>query len=360
MQERVGAACAELESNQCASLDLTGSKLGHLDDRLIHTLVPFLRHCSSVTSLNLSLNRISDEGVAALARALGGSTNCNIAALNISANPRVTDVGVEQLVGSLPPSVTALDVSGCTLTAKSMEAIVAKLTLPSDARGRISLCTVEARDVQLVGDEVWGTADRLAPLAQYLCSPTCTLSSLHLSGNCFSDACVPAVVAVVQRNKSLTAFSVANSAYITDYHPLAKAVESNGQLVIFPLGSDGKKTEFVNVEPKLRDNRRQRAAAADAQKIAAIEAVHEITVRKLRRAHEDDVRALQEQIAILQAEGVHWKEQATLAMAAVSQPTAAADAANKAADADVPSPEAEQQQDREDGAAAEGQIDSEL
>jgi hypothetical protein len=314
MQGRIEDICAQLQANTITSIDLTGSKFGSVTDEHVHQLAPFLRHNSSLESLNISLNRIGDHGISAVANALGNNEWCRVASLNISANPLVTDEGVLELVSLLPPSVVALDVSGCTLTSRTIAALVAKIMNEEGPRPS-ALRSVEARDVQQLGDELWGTLEQPSLLTAYLFSPLCELTTLHLSGNSFSNVSVPVIAAVVEQNTSLTAFGVANSAFISDYYPLAKALDNNHQLVVYVLGSDGKKLDNARVEAKLRDNRRRRAASSDSHTILALETAQDVAVRKLKRAHEEQVRALQLQVEALQAEVVHWKAQVEAASA---------------------------------------------
>ncbi|CUG87679.1 Hypothetical protein, putative [Bodo saltans] len=328
MQGRIDDICAQLQANTLTAVDLTGSKFGTFTDDHMRQLAPYLRHNSSLESLNVSLNRISDDGVSAIARALGQNEQCRVTSVNISANSSVTDESVLELVRLLPSSVVSLDVSGCTLTSRSLTALVAKITDDEEGQQPSSLRSLEARDVQQLGDELWGTLEQPSLFAAYLSSPICELTTLHLSGNSFSNASVPLIAWVVEQNTSLTAFGVANSAFVTDYSPLAKALERNHQLVVYFLGGDGKKWENIHLEAKLRDNRRRRTASSHANKILALETAQDVATRKLKRTHDDQVRALQSQVDALQAEVEYWRAQATLALDTGARAAPAANGVN--------------------------------
>lgn len=292
------AVVAQLSENTVTSLDLTGSKERRLTDDDIATIAPFLKANTSLAVLNLSLNAISDRGAAILAKALGGNMDGNLKELTIGSNP-ITDIGLLDIVKALPATVVALDCSGLKLTAFFVSEFVRILR----DTNTLSLTSLQLRDCGL-GDEIWGDAPPKpqCPLTEYLSNNAiCRLTTLHLSGNEFTDRSVPVLSNVVERNETLTVFNVSNT-QIKDYFPIAEAVQKNDTLLLFPLASQGRKLNFSSVEPKLKENAKIRASKHTALDLKRVQEEHQIELRKVARRHQAEVSDLKATIASLQAQ----------------------------------------------------------
>lgn len=291
--------CKLLSENRVEELDLTGTKARTLTDDDLALLAPCLRACTTLRSLNLSLNHVSDHGALLLAGALAASASSGSALqeLNLSSN-RLSDVGAVALLQALPPSVVALDLSGNSLSAATLEAVV-----EGCRAHRLSLRSLQLRDASL-DDRCWGvTAALPSSFTSYLLdNAACTLQTLHISGNKFTEKSVPHLVNIVANNDTLTTFNVCNSAGIRDYFPIAAAIRSNDRLLLFPLAVDGRRFESTVVDAKLKENNKKFQLAAAERRVEAIKWEHTLEVRKLQRQHEAEVAALRSKISALEAD----------------------------------------------------------
>lgn len=291
--------CQLLSGNRVEELDLTGTKARTLTDDDVALLAPCLRTCTTLRSLNLSLNHVTDHGALLLAGALAASASSGSALqeLNLSSN-RLSDTGAVALLQALPPGVVALDLSGNCLTSATLD------TLVEGCRAhRLSLRSVHLRDAMLE-DRCWGASPALpSSFTSFLLdNAACTLQTLHISGNKFTEKSVPHIVRIVATNDTLTTFNVCNSAGIRDYFPIASAIHSNDRLLLFPLAVDGRRFESTVVDAKLKENHKKYQLAAAERMVDALRWEHTLEVRKLQRQHEADVAALRSTIATLEAE----------------------------------------------------------
>jgi hypothetical protein len=294
MSERLDVIVAQLAENSVDTLDLTGSKGSILSKGDLSAIAPLLKSNTSLKHLSVSLNGLDDEGFQILAGALAGNVHCNIESLHVSAN-HATDLGASSLLAALPPSVTELDLSGNSLTSVLVATLVGKLT---DGSNQLSLKTLQLRDAGL-GDGVWGTLLAPSSWTSYLGSSDCQLTSLHMSGNDFTDRSTPCIAQVVQRNETLTTFNISNTA-IKDYFPIAEALVKNDTLLLFPLASNGARLKFSSVEPKLKENERRRAAAKESLHLKKLQDDHKMEMRKVQRKHDAEVADLKAAIVALQ------------------------------------------------------------
>ncbi|KAK7200615.1 leucine-rich repeat protein [Novymonas esmeraldas] len=136
-----GSVVAEMlrDHPSLTTLDLSDNRIG--DVGAVAMAEAFILSSSSrVQSLNLAVNHIGDVGIAAIAEALTKTNNRRFTWLDLACNDAVTDAGREALVRAVPHMrhVYSLDLTSCDLSDENAKAITEAI------RGsRTSVGTVE-------------------------------------------------------------------------------------------------------------------------------------------------------------------------------------------------------------------------
>lgn len=305
------AICSDLERNAITTLDLSGARTFQLQDDDLSLLAPYIAANTSVKTLNLSLNQITDVGIGKLANAFrtsgqnGAEATSSITSLDLSSN-RLSDEGLLDLLETLPISISHLDVS---CNAKVTDAFFLKLTerLVVKQPYPLSLSSLHARSCEGLSDGLWiqdsgaGNGAMMPTVFyHYLCdNEVCQLTSLSLSGNAFTDRSVPRLASIVEKNETLTSFFLGNS-QIKDYFPIAEAVSKNDVLLSFPLSSNGKKLVFSQIEPKLKENKALRLKRIGSEDMELLRAEQKVAIRKMEHQHKEEVEGLQRKIDLLE------------------------------------------------------------
>ena len=281
------AACASIQSNSATSIKLVGGGSFNLYDQDIALLADtWSAGNSSVTLLDLSLNKLTDTGAKALADALRSNTVSNLHTLILDSN-QISDEGAAAILSALPPSVTRLDLSGNLLSDLTVSLLIDLL----QNSGRCFLSCIELRDNPKITDLCW------PGLTKYLTSPNARLRTLVISGNGFTDHAVPFIQDVVLSSTSLTTLNIGNSK-IRDYTPITQAALSNKKLHHLILATDGRKIIVPELENTLKANRK--FAASPPELLAIQKREHEDEVARLRRHYEERIAALEAQVRALQ------------------------------------------------------------
>ncbi|KAL0205983.1 hypothetical protein P9112_001290 [Eukaryota sp. TZLM1-RC] len=212
--EGAGALARALESNcTLTTLHLENNKIA---DEGASALARALESNCTLTTLHLEDNKIADEGASALARAL--ESNSTLTTLYLEYND-ITDEGASALARALESnsSLTTLDLKYNNITAEGASAL---------ARALESNCTLTTLDLKYnnITDE-----DAIA-LARALESNS-SLTTLDLQNNRIGHEGAIALARALESNSSLTTLDLGDN-YITDEgaSALARALESNSTL----------------------------------------------------------------------------------------------------------------------------------
>jgi Ran GTPase-activating protein (RanGAP) involved in mRNA processing and transport len=281
------AACLAIQSNTAHAIKLVGGGSFNLYDQDVAVLADaWAAGNSSVTLLDLSLNKITDVGAKALAAALAANTVTNLQTLILDSNS-ISDEGAAAIVSALPPSTTRLDLSGNLLSDLTVSLILNLL----QKNERCFLRTLELRDNPKITDMCW------PGLAKYLTSASARIVTLVISGNAFTDHSIPFIEDVVRSSTSLVTLNVGNSK-IRDYMSIAQAAITNRKLQSLILATDGRKFILPELETSLKANRK--FAASPPELLALQKREHEEELARLRRRYEERIAALESQVNALQ------------------------------------------------------------
>lgn len=296
----VEGAIAVVRLSTSNAISLPGGKARCVDDEDVAAIFADWAENTSVTSVDLGLNRVTDIGATAIAAALRDVHQTVLADLDLSANA-IGDPGATALFHALPPTLTRLDLSGNKLTDAAVAALVA-------ARPA-GLASLHLRDTPGLTDQA------LLAVAGWLKDPACPLSNLHLSGNRFTDAALPALAEALVVNTRLVDLGLGNTNFF-DFAPLVKAVEANRSLLSLVVAHNGKRVELPEVAAVLRRNKALARERNDDPAVLRSE------LAKARAVHQQEAARLKDQVRQLELQ---------LAMAAQQRPGQAAAAAAPAA-----------------------------
>lgn len=287
VNDPVARACEAVQSrsDSATTIDLSGGKSHFCDDSDMSQLADAWRSAADdpthVTSIDLSINRIGDEGALALAKAIAsrphGLTNFELDGNELSGS------GIVAVAGELlteNSSITRVDLSSNKkMSADDVQAFV------SHARRCSALRSVVLR-ANGVDD------DGMNHICEWLAAPDCGLTSLHVSGNDMTEAAVAGIADAIRANTSLTDLNLSNSmAHIADMEPIVEAVSVNESLLVLPLTFDGKKRAEPAVAAALCRNKN--AVKARGEYIAQLKAAHEREIAALKRDYEARIAELE-------------------------------------------------------------------
>ncbi|KAL0206005.1 hypothetical protein P9112_001312 [Eukaryota sp. TZLM1-RC] len=219
---RLFALARALESDSTlTTLDLW---VNNITDEGASALARALESNSTLTELNLRRNNITDEGASALARAL--ESNSSLTTLDLQFN-NITDEGASALARALESNstLTRLSLQNNKITDEGASALARALESNS------SLTTLD-----LLGNNI--TDEGASALARALESNS-TLTELNLQSNNITDEGASALARALESNSSLTELNLWRS-NITDEGAgaLARALETNSTLTTLNLGNN--------------------------------------------------------------------------------------------------------------------------
>lgn len=164
-------------------LSVVGVRLGGMDDKGLIDFAPGLMG-SQVTELDLASNSVGDGGLVALARKLN---NTPLTSLDISFNPRIGDIGIQEFSITLQnsTSLTELRLGSSLVSDNGISHLAAVLP-------KSHLIALD-----LSGSNM--TAEGATTLASAL--PQCSLRKLDLKCNPITDIGVTTIASVLSRSK---------------------------------------------------------------------------------------------------------------------------------------------------------------
>eukprot|EP01063_Lacrimia_lanifica_P035846 TRINITY_DN6948_c0_g1_i1.p1 TRINITY_DN6948_c0_g1~~TRINITY_DN6948_c0_g1_i1.p1 ORF type:complete len:341 (+),score=129.47 TRINITY_DN6948_c0_g1_i1:73-1095(+) len=290
--DKVAAVVAALDRNQADTVLLQGGQFGSVTDDDCQVLADALVTNTSVTHLDLSMNRIGDAGARALAAALERGD----ALMDVRLDGNfITAEGVEALCRAVEQSVslTKLDLSSNEFGHEGAAALAAMFRrcehppplLALHARGA-GIDDLAARDL----------IDAVQSHSQ--------LTALHLSGNQLSDAAVPPLCNLIAHSPSLLDLNVANNAFSDDgVRQLVDTICATRTLLHAQLSKGSKRYEPPALRQTLTENRRKAAALQDEYQAAALApngaADTEALLVRQEQHHQAEKQALADEIALL-------------------------------------------------------------
>jgi len=289
--EEVPADASPRRQRGDITIDLTGGRHRFCDDddaqRLADAWTNAEQDPTHVTSLDLSLNKISDDGAALLIDAIAARP-CRLANIDLDGNC-LTDATLrnlaEKLLNGDKSSLRRFDLSSNRITDDG----VAKL-VENCADGKNT--TLEAMLLRANAITNAGAVRVCAWLEQ----GDCPLKAVHLSGNDFSEALLHDVGAALKTNANLTDLNLNNSMpKVSDIEPLVEAAKDHPSLLVLPLAFDGKARASEPVRDMIRRNKAEVKSRQDV--IVQLRAAHaaEVSALKARIAElEDKVRGYEE------------------------------------------------------------------
>eukprot|EP00659_Diplonema_papillatum_P009333 gene9333-14469_t len=186
--DRVLAALAALRENACDTISLDGGVMGYLDACDARQLAEGIQANTSVTSLDLSLNRINDSALTVLAGEL--RQNPRIQSLHLD-NNNLTATGVSSLCECLQSNttLTKLDLSSNAFgddAAAPLARYLNPAQISRDGTRVASGPSLVVLHLRCNGITDAGGTELLGALKS-----NATLQVLHLSGNKLTNASVP-------------------------------------------------------------------------------------------------------------------------------------------------------------------------
>lgn len=298
VHDAVDAAATIVSLNSGSAIALHGGAGPHaVDDDDVALVFSEWPDNTSVATIDVSLNHVSDRGAAAIADALRRShQDSALRELDLSANI-IGDDGAIRIVGALPPTVTRLDLSANRITDQTIRALV-------DARpaGVVSL---HLRDNPRLTDA------SLVSLASWLggdAGGSCPLRNLHVSGNKFTDAALPALAKALGTNRALVDLQLANCQF-HDPAVLVAAVAASPTLQQCLLAYDGRRVDAPAMDAALRRNRRaaqrlaaERSGGGCVRDDGAAVAVLQAQAQDEAERHAAEVARMQARVDALEAE----------------------------------------------------------
>jgi len=267
------------------TVDLTGGRHRFCDDDDAKRIADAWTNAESdpthVTSLDLSLNKLSDEGAGLIIDAIAARP-CRLANIDLDGNG-LTDETLralaEKLLGGDKTSLKRFDLSSNRITDDG----VAKLVEACAGGKNTTLHAVHLRANAI-------TNSGALRVCSWLEAADCQLRTVHLSGNEFTDAILRDVGEALKTNANLTDLNLNNSmAKVSDLTPLVESAKDHPSLLVLPLAFDGKSRTSEPVKDMIRRNKAEVKSRQDL-------------VVQLRAAHAAEVGALKQRIAELEAE----------------------------------------------------------
>ena len=196
---RINAAVCALLGNVADTIRLGGVSGELVDDTSLAQILDAMSGNSSVTTLDLSMNRISDVGVVRLAEHLRTNHNNVVTALHLDGNA-FTCVGASALCAALPQApcqmLSLLDLSCCALGDEGAAVVAAMVR-----GGAPPVTTLHLRACGIMDA---GCKELCAAVT------ASTLHTLHISANLITDAACEAIKEMAVSAPSLTDLSVAS------------------------------------------------------------------------------------------------------------------------------------------------------
>lgn len=285
------------------SIEIIGGRSRFVDDEDVDTIayhwLDAEKDPSDVKNIDLSLNKISSRGFLTLVKAIGerpgqlrdldvDSNNLNDAALKAV---------ITHLINNDAVQIERYDLS----TNKFTDLAVVEFFQAIHARVRegkkVPLRTLLLRQCDL-------TNTSLRAICDLLKDPICPITSLHISGNDFTELDgIKWIAEVVATNTSLIDFNISNSFdYVARWEPIVDALtNSNQTLRQFNIAIAGKKPEaLVPCDAILKKNRIR--ALSQESEIERISKLHKQEIGNLNAAHKRREQELESKIFELMAE----------------------------------------------------------
>jgi Ran GTPase-activating protein (RanGAP) involved in mRNA processing and transport len=266
------------------SLDLAGGRHHFCDDEDVKRLAQAWLDAEvspvHITSLDLSLNKVSDEGAKALIEALR-QRPCRLSNLDLNSND-LTDATLKLVTGSLitgnqAPHFHRLDLSSNRITDDGVTALIQGVSGKKDVT--LHSLLLRANRITNVG---------MAKICAWLEEDSCSLSSLHVSGNTFTEAILEDVATALRTNPRLTDLNLNNTMpKVSDINTFAEAAAKHPRLLVMPLAFDGKKRDHPAVIDAIKRNKLEVKLQSDF-------------VFQMKAAHRDEISALLARVAQLE------------------------------------------------------------
>jgi Ran GTPase-activating protein (RanGAP) involved in mRNA processing and transport len=291
LDDPIDRAVRILQLNLSDTISLVGNKAHFCDDADVEEIAKSWGENSSVTSVDLSLNRITDAGAVKLANALGAHTQGILKELVLDGNS-IKSEGAVAVFQNLPNTLTRLDLSANLLRDDAVEELVQVLKQGKFGK---NLSALILRDCPNLSNPA------LESLGLWLEDPNCRLSVLHISGNAFSDSSLVPFSRAIRANKTLIDLNLSNT-HISDYSPLIDAIKENQELRAVQIGRGGMlpRETFPELEDLLRRNKR--LYQQKQNEIGLLKSQHAAEIARLKESHEKKVSAMADEISALKAE----------------------------------------------------------
>ncbi|KAJ9457968.1 RAN GTPase-activating protein 1 [Diplonema papillatum] len=298
--DRVLAALAALRENACDTISLDGGVMGYLDACDARQLAEGIQANTSVTSLDLSLNRINDSALTVLAGEL--RQNPRIQSLHLD-NNNLTATGVSSLCECLQSNttLTKLDLSSNAFgddAAAPLARYLNPAQISRDGTRVASGPSLVVLHLRCNGITDAGGTELLGALKS-----NATLQVLHLSGNKLTNASVPTLCDFFAKATPLQELNLANNEFTPEgVEEVSRFVSgAHTSLVHLGLSTNGKRYKSASLTAALRRNRDvllQELALNDD-----VVAYVDEQFSEERRALIEEISLLKKQLAAKEADG---------------------------------------------------------
>lgn len=287
------------------SIAIVGGRSRFVDDDDVDQIVDSWldpdKDPSDVKNIDLSLNKISSKGFLSLVRAIGQRPG-QLRDLDVDSN-NLTDEALKaierHIINNPAVQIERLDLSTNKFTDLGVVEFFAalKARVSTGADSKLALQTLLLRQCDL-------SNTALRAICDFLKEPACPLTSLHISGNDFTELDgIKWIAEVIATNTSLVDFNISNSFdYVARWDPIVDALtEKNTSLRQFNIAVMGKKPEALAPCDEVLKRNRIRALSQQSE-IDFLKKQHAKEVDNLKAAHSRREQELESRIFSLMAE----------------------------------------------------------